>query len=214
MTLTYPRRPVTLPTALACGGNNGKLAPSALADVGHGAKLEASCAARAWNALFVAAKAAGHDLTWTPGGCYRTFDAQASVFYQRMTTDPRIAAQPLVSRMFMGQVWYLKPGFAMVATPGTSNHGLGLAVDMASGPDPTHAIGLAQPDQRDPAPESILEWLHSPLDGGTLAEAFGWSWETNPALRTHEPWHLHYFPGDEVPQRVLDIEAFFAGLGG
>ena len=41
-----------------------------------------------------------------------------------------------------------------------------------------------------------LSWLEA------YALAFGWSWELVP----EEPWHLHYYTGDAIPQAVLDYE--------
>jgi len=60
-----------------------------------------------------------------------------------------------------------------MAAPGTSNHNLGIAVDIWS------------------ASGKRLEWL--------LANAlrFGWSWELQ-----SEPWHIRYVAGDNVPDAV------------
>jgi LAS superfamily LD-carboxypeptidase LdcB len=189
-----------LPSALACGSKNGQLGMSKLVDVGPGGKLEATCA-RAWNALFVAAMAAGHRLTWTPGGTYRTIENQAVVFLQRFTTDPSIPHQN-VTRFYMGQVWYLKKGVAMAATPGSSPHGWGLAIDTAVGPDQAHAQGIGIDDDGNPATSTALDWLV------INAPAYGFAWSTN-----SEPWHIQYVKGDDIPQPVLDMEAFFAQMG-
>ena len=41
----------------------------------------------------------------------------------------------------------------------------------------------------------------------TIAEAFGFSWESQ-----KEPWHLRHFLGDEVSFAVLQVEAFIASM--
>lgn len=217
--VSFPVAPVVLPAALQCGSRNGMLGLGKLADIGHGGRLEVT-AARCWNALWLYAKGAGHSLTWTPGGTYRTFDNQVAVFMQRMQTG-RVAhhyiddggahcsptapgAVPIyVTRFYMGQVWYLRPGDAMVATPGTSNHGLGLAVDLAVGDSPEHALYIGADADNDPATATALAWL---LDGN--AQAFGFSWEAQ-----SEPWHIRYVNGDVIPSQVLNVEAFISGLG-
>ena len=89
---------------------------------------------------------------------------------------------------YAGGTWWRIPGTARAAVPGTSNHGWGLAVDTALGDGPTHARSIA------PA----IPWL---VDN---AERFGWSWESQ-----DEPWHIHYWAGDEVPD---DVRVFTARL--
>lgn len=76
-----------------------------------------------------------------------------------------------------GEYRYLKDGMATSACPGTSNHGWGGAVDKGNSKD-AHA------------------WLE------VHASAFGWEWELS-----SEPWHLHYWPGDQIPLSVLEFEA-------
>ena len=61
-----------------------------------------------------------------------------------------------------------------MAAPGTSNHNLGIAVDVAN------ANGV------------VLKWL----EGNALE--FGFSWEIQ-----SEPWHLRYVAGDVTPARVV-----------
>jgi peptidoglycan hydrolase-like protein with peptidoglycan-binding domain len=75
----------------------------------------------------------------------------------------------------------------MAATPGTSNHGLGLAIDLAWY-DSSQILGIT-------ARMDVFNWL--------LLNAFryGFSWETQ-----SEPWHIRYVAGDSIPQAVLDFE--------
>lgn len=177
-----PKRPVELPAALACL-RNGYLNSLSLAPIGHGGSL-AIRASRCWAAMWLLAQSAGIELTWTPGGTYRPYWAQVALFTQRWDNHKRVG--PTV--FYGGQQWWLKPGVARAAVPGLSYHGWGLAIDVALGTQPALATAIT------PA----LPWLlQNALD-------LGWSWETDA-----EPWHLHFFPGDVLPQRVLDVEAEF-----
>lgn len=193
--MSYPVRPVTLPGELQCGAANGRLSNDVLADIGHNGRLSLT-AARAWNAMYVAAAAdgfAGADsLTWTPGGTYRTLDMQHSVFIARYEATGQTDRKRATDRFYSGLWWRLRGGNAQVATPGTSNHGLGLAVDLALGETPSSARSIM------PA----VPWL---LDN---AASLGWSWEVQ-----SEPWHLRYVAGSPLPRRVTEIEAWVANLG-
>jgi LAS superfamily LD-carboxypeptidase LdcB len=95
------------------------------------------------------------------------------------------------SKVWNGQTWWLRRGMAQVATPGQSNHGWGLAVD----------VGLWDASARTVLPVDGNAWFWGWLLGN--AASFGLSWEV-----LSEPWHLRYVAGDAIPQRVLDIEAF------
>jgi len=68
-----------------------------------------------------------------------------------------------------------KKGMAMLATPGKSQHNLGLAVDVHSASEPKR-----------------LNWLIANV------KEFGFSWEVVPS----EPWHLRYVCGDNAPAAV------------
>ena len=63
----------------------------------------------------------------------------------------------------------------MLATPGKSQHNLGLAVDVHSASEPKR-----------------LNWLIANV------KEFGFSWEVVPS----EPWHLRYVSGDNIPASV------------
>ena len=63
----------------------------------------------------------------------------------------------------------------MLATPGKSQHNLGLAVDVHSASEPKR-----------------LNWLIANV------KEFGFSWEVVPS----EPWHLRYVNGDNIPASV------------
>lgn len=199
----YPVSPITLPSSLACA-RNGELPSSALTPIGTGGRLEHT-AARAWAALYIAGMADGvGPFTWTPGGTYRTLSMQQTAFADRWSPVPQPGTLAPVTTFYNGGTYYLRTYqdsrgqwryVARTARPGTSNHGLGISVDIA--------LGASQADADPITP--ALPWLVR------NAASLGWSWEA--ATKTaQEPWHLHYFAGDAIPQRVLDIEAFFAGL--
>jgi hypothetical protein len=94
------------------------------------------------------------------------------------------------TKTFEGKTWYLKKGMAMLATPGKSQHNLGLAVDVHSASEPKR-----------------LNWLIANV------KEFGFSWEVVPS----EPWHLRYVSGDNIPASVkawMDANGVTAPAGG
>lgn len=198
--MTLSIRPVkALPAELQCGARNGSLGADVLADIGHGGRL-ALTVARAWNALYVAMAADGFTgdraLTFTPGGTYRTLAQQEALFAQRYEITDQTARVRSGDRFYAGSWWRIKRNalgrdrFSPAASPGTSNHGLGLAVDTALGATPAAATSIT------PALPWLVEHAHE----------FGFSWEV-----ASEPWHLRYVEGPDLPARVLSIEAWFAG---
>jgi hypothetical protein len=167
---------VKLPVALK-GIEPGKLHPSLLRDIPGGGKLF-YLAADAWLAMVEAAKADGVELKPTSSGdLYRSYESQKAGFLTRYQLEP-IPGQS--TKTFEGKTWYLKKGMAMLATPGKSQHNLGLAVDVANASD-----------------KKRINWLIANV------EKFGWSWEVVPS----EPWHIRYVAGDNVPQAVKDYVA-------
>lgn len=188
-------RPVKMPTALA-NQTNGDLDPSMLRAVSGGSLLFVT-AATAFEALRSAfLRETGRGLTYT--GCYRSYVQQRNLFigrYEKVSyatylllpkerrkvwkaipqASPHHADNPSTT------YWSLKKGpngnyYAMAASPGTSNHGWGLAVDLAVGASPSQAVRLGAADSA---------WLEANL------ERFGFSYEV-----PSEPWHVHYFAGD------------------
>lgn len=181
-----PIVPVTLPNDLA-GTANGNLPASMLTALHPRGSLH-HLAARCWKALVAAAKAeANIDLTFDYGGMYRPYADQVLLFQQRYTSSFNASVNTTSSqRTWNGQTYYLRLHMAAAATPGTSNHGWGLAIDSAIGTDPSNAQGI------DPA----MSWLIP------NAERFGFSWET-----TSEAWHIRMVTGDNIPPEVLAFEA-------
>ena len=168
---------VKLPKDLR-GVEPGKLDASLLRPAVGGGKLH-WLAAQAWAAMVAAAKEDGVQLKPTSSGdCYREYEMQKRGFLQRYQTKPIPGSS---TKTFEGKTWYLKKGYAMLATPGKSNHNLGLAVDVHTVSEPKR-----------------INWLIANV------EKFGWSWEVVPS----EPWHIRYVCGDNVPAAV---EAFVSG---
>lgn len=161
---------VKLPADLK-GVKPGKLPDALLKPAVGGGKLH-HLAADAWAAMVAKAKADGVELKpVSSGDTYRSYDAQLKVFLERYTKE----ANGNSTRTFEGVKWYKKnEKLASLAAPGTSQHNLGIAVDV-------HTASGAR-----------LEWL---IDN---VKDFGFSWEVVP----EEPWHLRYVAGDDVPAAV------------
>ena len=181
-----PIVPVVMPSDLA-GASNGNLPDSLLTAVHPRGKLH-HLAARCWVALVAAAKAeANIDLTFDYGGMYRPYADQVLLFQQRYTSSYNVGVNSTNNqRTWNGQTYYIRIGVAAAATPGTSNHGWGLAIDSAIGTDPSNAQGI------DPA----MGWLIP------NAGRFGFAWEM-----TSESWHIRMVTGDSIPADVLAFEA-------
>jgi hypothetical protein len=126
--------------------HNGKLTNSELTDIGNGKKLAPS-AARDFLKMKAAAKADGVDII--VGGAYRDLATQHAIFdwprYRRTGEKKKINTANVAA-----------------AYPGTSNHGIGKAIDV----DNTAA----------------RKWIKA------NGEPFGWYWGEAPG----EPWHFTY----------------------
>jgi hypothetical protein len=129
--------------------SNGRLPGAILCKIpGVGPQLLRCDAARAWNAMYAAARLSGIAITPCGGYCsYRPLFAQFSV---RSSACAR------------GRCY-------MAAVPGTSNHGLGIAVDLGDG-----GRGLMR---------RIID---------RIGARFGWAKRCSDA--SWEPWHLKFNP--------------------
>lgn len=199
--MALPIVKVALPLALI-GQPNGKLAPSLLEPVGVGTARCERTAARSFRAMFCHARALGHDPRNVGG--YRTFLQQVDLFESRYvsvdkatwdaTPASRRKVWPDAKSFGHDSVYFVKRKLpngqypATAATPGTSNHGLGLALDIGEELD------------GDPAPENISPSFVAFLV--TTGAAYGLSAESQ-----SEPWHWRYFSGDRIPERTLMFEA-------
>lgn len=195
-----PIAPMTLPSTLA-GQKNGLLPDHLLDQIGVGKARMEKTAARAFRAMFHEARKNGFDPRHV--GDYRPYEAQKQLFLSRYkeTNLATYTATPS-SRC---KRWHDAPqhGFqstywvkikradgtypATAATPGNSNHGWGLALD------------IAQELDGDPTPESIskqfVQWLINNAH----------KWGISAELQS-EPWHWRYVAGDRIPQAVIDFE--------
>ena len=177
----FPRGTLHLPADLVPYNDvdhNGRLPAALLTSIAGPGEMHHT-AARAWNALVAAAP---FKLTYT-GTAYRSYDAQVALLKSRAVPD--VPQGGSWQRTWNGHVWYGKPGAAAAASPGTSNHGLGLAIDVAL----DGYGGAAKPI----TPQ--LPWMVA------HAATYGFAWESD-----SEPWHIRYNPGDNIPQAVLDFE--------
>ena len=178
MAKKYPVRPVKLPADLK-GVKPGELPDNLLRPIEGKGKLH-HLAADAYEAMDEAANAEGIDLAPTSqADTYRSLAVQEYAFYQRYTDKPTPKQAKGKPKIYKGKAWYKKsPKLADLATPGLSQHNLGLAVDIA------HASGKR------------LEWLLA------NEHKYGFSHELD-----SEPWHIRYTEGDEVPQLVKEWKA-------
>lgn len=144
-------------------------------------------AALGWSVLRDLAAAEGLELAHV--GDYRPYEQQLSLFMSRMKDFPNAKAAKQTTRNFNGKTWYLHTG-APVATPATSNHGWGLAIDAAlRQPNGQITTITAKPKG---AKRSGLDFLLE------FAEPCGFSWELQ-----SEPWHIRWVAGDAIPPMVI-----------
>ena len=97
---------------------------------------------------------------------YRSYDDQVAMLKQNYTKTRYKGKANSSDRIFQGVRWVKKSGRPNTATPGLSNHGNGLAVDIHHGP--------------------IQEWMKS------KGKSYGWDWSEG--RRNGENWHFVYMP--------------------
>lgn len=168
-----PIQTIALPAELK-GTSNGNLPDDLLQRIRGGRLL--TRVAQPWNAMRAAALREG--VVLLPVGeidTYRPLAAQVSLFKKRFT--PCKASTP-GAVAWDGQWWTLQNGQALVALPGTSSHGWGIALD----------VRLDRHGR-------VKKWL---LDN---AARFGFCWE-----HESEPWHLVYFAGDSALPARKDFQ--------
>ena len=179
---TYPVTPIVMPVDLA-GQMNGLLAAKLLKniDTPTQGKMHHK-AATAFKCLALAAYFDGISLDQV--GAYRTLSQQLTMFKMRYSLTPQGRN---ITRKMNGQTYYLRDGFAPSSTPGLSNHGWGLAVDISD------------------CSGDRLTWL--------LANAgkFGFTWESNGIQA--EAWHIRYVAGDAATRGIRNALVAFPELG-
>ena len=162
------------------GHANGKLPNSLFRPCGLRSFVMVEPAARAMRAMVAAAGRDGITLSAT--STWRSYDEQLWLFKDRYVTYNTGQS----SKTWNGKRYWKRPTVASAATPGTSNHGWGVAADLSNSPSV-------------PLSESYQRWLadHGP--------SFGY-WNTVES----EVWHWSYCLADAVPRAVLNTES---GLG-
>lgn len=193
------RRPMVYPTDVSFQ-SNGLLRPDQLRSSmapGHGYIQLHPLASRAFDVLqFNCWMETGQQLTVVSmADAYRNYQRQEITFRARYTDSYNPVTCTSSTKYWQGKTWWLKRGNAMAATPGTSNHGWGLAFDAAWWVE-------VKPGQ----------WAIRSVTSNRLAFAwleqnvpfYGMAWNN----RT-EAWHIEYVAGSDLPQKVLDLEAWF-----
>jgi peptidoglycan hydrolase-like protein with peptidoglycan-binding domain len=200
MASKLPIAPMSLPSTLR-GHQNGKLPRELLAKIGVGNAEMERTAARSFVAMFSEARANGFVIKEV--GDYRPFETQLAMFIDRY--EPVSIAIYAVTAPSNRKKWDAAKDYgyssvywrkkqrangsypATAATPGASNHGWGLALDIAEEYD------------NDPAPDPIrqafVNWLCA------NAARYGISAELQ-----SESWHWRYVAGDSIPVATLQFE--------
>ena len=199
--MALPVTAVVMPADLI-NASNGNLATPPLTAVDFPGRGQGRLHVNAWRAFRAMANAClvatGMVLTVTSvADAYRSYKNQLTAFLARyepvsattyyLTSKSKRKHWPNAKNLgYSSNYWRLKPGYAMVAVPGTSNHGWGLALDIAI----VLNGGVAGVYN-----SACWQWL--------LANAakYGFSWEAQ-----SEPWHVRYTAGDNIPQAILDFE--------
>lgn len=131
----------------------------------------------------------GLRLSMTDG--YRPYSEQEHIFRERYTTNiakaARINGKYKEVKFWLGTTWYILAGVASAANPGSSNHGWGLAIDLALLDDKGNRYGV---DDN----YAALDWLIN------NAGHYGFSWEIQ-----SEPWHIRYVLGVPLPTEIAVI---------
>jgi LAS superfamily LD-carboxypeptidase LdcB len=171
----YPYKKLVLPKALA-KVENGKLDVKTLVKVKCGGVMFVD-AANKFNEMYDAAVKDG--IKFKNVGDYRSADAQLKLFKERYRLaedrdwkDKKkgiLLDADRVKRVYNGETWLLRNGFAPCSTPQKSNHGYGLAIDL------------------DVTNKKTLEWLcaNAPTYGFYLQS-------DDPSSREFEAWHWQY----------------------
>lgn len=165
---------VKVPAALRAYAN-GKIPGELLQQCGLRTFVMADPAAGAMRAMVAAA--AGDGITLSATGTWRSYEDQKRLFLSRYVTRNTGGK----TKVWNGKTYWQLPKVAMAATPGSSNHGFGLAADLSNSP----TVGIGGP---------TLKWMadHGP--------DFGF-WNTVKS----EAWHWSYCLGDDLPSAVREM---------
>ncbi len=194
-----PIAPLVMPSTLR-GQQNGMLPASILTQIGVGSARMEITAARSFKAMFAEARKQGFDIRHV--GDYRSFQAQLNLFLSRyepvsvavygVTLPANRKRWDAAKQHGYDSVYWRKKKIngkypATAASPGASNHGWGLALDIAEEYD--------SDPQADPIRQVFVNWLIS------NAHRYGISAELQ-----SEPWHWRYVAGDNIPLATLHFE--------
>jgi LAS superfamily LD-carboxypeptidase LdcB len=167
------------------GKKPSQITPAMLRKLSVGGQMH-HCAARAFEAMKVAAKADGVVLAPTSAGdTFRSIETQTKGFLTRYQKE---VIPDATTRTWNGVKWYLKKGNAPLAAPNDdaktcSRHMLGIAIDIANTGN-----------------KKIMDWLLA------NEQKFGFSHEVVD-MPGAESWHIRFTEGKAMPQAVLDYEA-------
>lgn len=123
--MKYPAKNVTIPKRVERFGN-GRLPDNLLRKVKCGGRMFVR-AAEDFDDLYNAALGAGIELVNI--GDYRSYEAQKALFEQRYSKRDE-GRKPSVTRVVDGVTYWLRKGMSPSSSPGRSNHGFGLAIDL------------------------------------------------------------------------------------
>lgn len=177
-----PKKKIVKPKSLR-GYDNGQIPAALLVECGFGPNYKmVEPAARAMKALIKLYATHPDNIEISTTGCYRSYNAQVKLFLERFTLEKTNGG---ILKEFNGKNYYLKNGVAQAATPGRSNHGWGLASDLA----------VKHKDKHIPVTQTLVQLL--------IAQAadFGFCAELD-----NKPWHWVYFAGNKVPPAVIKVE--------
>jgi len=153
---------------------NGQIPTSAMAALSVGGFL-LPAAAQNFELWRAHAARDQRNLTITSAAdAFRTYEIQERIFKDRYTTT-YLSGRP--TKVWNGKTYWLKPGQATAAVPGTSNHGKGLAVDIKN----AGAFDVG-----------FHKWMS---ETGPL---YGWSNAEGRSI--NEPWH---WVNDNVPRGAV-----------
>lgn len=106
---------------------NGRLPAGMLTGIGSGHKLRFDAANSIVAVMRDVASKYGWSVVLTDS--YRPYETQERIFKERYTTT-YLPGRPY--KTWNGVRWYQRPNTAQAAVPGTSNHGLGVAIDVSA----------------------------------------------------------------------------------
>jgi LAS superfamily LD-carboxypeptidase LdcB len=191
--MKFPVLPIIQPTDLK-GQTNGKVSAAVLRTIESPQGQLEKHAATAWNCLRT--DAFFNRLVCNQVGAYRTYAVQLAMFKDRYSTTDG-GRVPQVTRIWEGTKYYLKPGKSPCATPGNSDHGWGLAIDVAN-------CGINSP---------ICNWLLGDGFATSKALEYGFTWAVSDPLNPNfEAWHLQYVTGDTWTPAVTRMTELFPSL--